>query len=112
MIRPTWANSFTPRATTLRLSGDTPSLAETSPQLGRLSEPASGPLFWQGPLTMFRPVHKLLLRMKASKAIRAVQDARARYLDALQRGDRRDEHRAHKALVDATTARLRLELGR
>jgi hypothetical protein len=48
MIRPTWANSFTPRATTIRPAGDTPSLAETSPQLGRSSEPASGPFFGKG----------------------------------------------------------------
>ncbi|MFZ2252665.1 MAG: hypothetical protein WAW13_00655 [Minisyncoccia bacterium] len=59
---------------------------------------------------MFRPVFNLFRRMKAAKAIRAVQDARARYLDALQRGDTRDQHTTHKALVDATTARLRLEV--
>jgi hypothetical protein len=66
MIRPKWANTFTPRATIIRLSGDTPSLAETSPQLGRSSEPASGPLFWQGPLTMFGLCRKLI----AAKVIR------------------------------------------
>lgn len=59
---------------------------------------------------MFRPVFSLFRRMKAAKAIRAVQDARARYLDAVKRGDCRDQFHAHKALVDATTARLRLEV--
>jgi len=61
---------------------------------------------------MFRPIHNLFRKAKTAKAIRAVQDARARYLDAVRRGDCRDQHHAHKALVDATTARLRLEVGR
>lgn len=61
---------------------------------------------------MFRPIHNLFRKAKTAKAIRAVQDARARYLDALKRGDTRDEHYAHKALVAATTARLRLEVRR
>lgn len=57
-------------------------------------------------------IHNLFRKMKAAKAIRAFQDARARYLDCLQRGDTREQHYAHKALVDAMNARLRLEARR
>ena len=54
----------------------------------------------------------LLKKLRLTRHIRAVQDARERYRDALRRGDSRDERAAHKVLVEATTARLRVETGR
>jgi len=55
---------------------------------------------------------RLLKKMRLSKRLRAVQDARERYRDALRRGDSRDKHAAQLALIAAQTARLRVELGR
>ena len=55
----------------------------------------------------------LLKKLRASKlirALRAYQDARARYQDAILRGDTRDQKHAYDALLTANTARLRLEL--
>jgi hypothetical protein len=48
MIRLTRANSFTPRATTIRPEGEHQPARASAPQLGRSSEPASGPFFGKG----------------------------------------------------------------
>lgn len=55
-------------------------------------------------------IFHFLRKMKAAKAIRTYQDAQARYRDAVSRGDCREQFHAHKALVAANTARLRVEV--
>jgi len=54
---------------------------------------------------------QLLKKLRLAKASKAFTQARERYLDALSRGDTRDQHDAHKRLVEAQNARLRVELG-
>ncbi len=44
---------------------------------------------------------------KAAKTFRAAQDA---YVDAVRRGDTRDQHAAKQRLIDAQHARLRVEV--
>jgi hypothetical protein len=61
---------------------------------------------------MFRPIHNLFRKAKAAKAEKAYREAQERYRNAVSRGDCRDQFHAHRALVDANTERLRLEVGR
>jgi len=56
---------------------------------------------------IFNILRKLRLS-KAAKTFRAAQDA---YVDAVRRGDCREQFHAHKRLVEAQNARLRIEMG-
>lgn len=49
-------------------------------------------------------------RARLAKAAAAFAQAQEAYRSALARGDTRDQHAAHKALLDAQTERLRLDV--
>lgn len=56
-------------------------------------------------------IFNLLRRVRLSRANKAVAAAREAYVDATMRRDSRDQHHAHRALVDAQAVRLRIEIG-
>lgn len=78
----------------------------------RVSTRSRPNLFIIGDAEMFRPIHNLFRKAKAAKANKAYREAQERYRNAVSRGDSRDQFHAHRALVDANTERLRLEMGR
>ena len=85
-----------------------PTLSSRTPQLAPcvLSSRRAGPFF--GVLSMFNFLRKIRAA-KAAKLRKAAWDAHQR---ALKSGDTRRQHETRSALVAATSAKLRLELGR
>lgn len=85
-----------------------PTLSSRTPQLAPcvLSSRRAGPFF--GVLSMFNFVRKIRAA-RAAKLRKAAWDAHQR---ALKSGDTRRQHETRSALVEATSAKLRLELGR
>jgi hypothetical protein len=57
-------------------------------------------------------VWNFLAKLKTAKLARARKAAFLAHQDALAKGDTRRQHETRSALVAATSAKLRLELGR